>query len=1136
MNSFRAKSKEEAVNSLKSLPGVVEIRDVVDCVKVIYTTLQRDIEGVLYPQSLEELCNKPSTFFRPDSVLEEVNWILAYMRGHWKNISWFADKKIEFENEFLLGRYTECHKIIEEVKDKLGISLWYYESKCLLYEYEGNAQIGMSFISDALYSCKYNNNYVLSLLYNLYERCQIKLSPYKYDEDLNALYKRNRTDLHEDYYKYIQYRLNYYNQYRKTDLSLPIMFESLSALVDRYLILVSVIKTSIVKDPSNKEIISKGCYLYNKTKDRSLLPVLCMSRKAPECYYNDSYIKMLDYYYSGEYSKCKQVAAEIIAKDPTCCFDSVVFFVRALIYLKKEYENPYSEIPNAPINTISKCVFNILTYSNADENLYSLYQINKNTYSFTMAAGLDSFYKIESNEHVDKRIKLMTLMCYDPIFSRMWDDSQSAIEYIESNIKGRVPSVSAEVWLKRIKNERVDNLSLPLHIAEPINAEHYYKEKNYTESYKHAEVLYNSAKDYVPIRQTAVAKMVDCLFKDGKVQKAINLYVDYYVKDVASVSKVDTSSIIQYLQENLYEGVRRNIDLLIFVALTCKDAVDKSFILLEYCELNHLQRPSDIVDLLDTENLGKDKVELLFSLLNDDEILKHYSIIESFKERLTERKKLLQYNISLNSSRKDVYQQQLKKVDDALLVYNLSKNMDESKIYANEEAIINYKLSEIDGLFNRYRLLVDTVVSKRKSVYVVNFSGSSFFDNQKGYKEEDNTHISVSSNGLYEVFNDLYSEIREQFLNSDYGLVAYLSTRVRHGELESMLRPELGQRNLILQIKNEVYQDDVYWRTTYNLNILEYNKLNDALKRFSEEFDNAVTFLIKQKLQIYDKKEKPEGLFVYEVPQDVAAYKAMEFGLAIKVDKGDKNSFCQQMFKWLWEQTENNLESIRHYVDNEFTEKIFSSISTLENTIKEDLPDGYGRTALLSNIRAASEALNLKVQKVSKWFHISQAKLEDVDFKMISHQVYNAIRLSNTDCETDDQLSIKGETFMIKSTFVMHYADILRNIFTNMFKHSADRRDGKRHFELNVIIENEIVKFDFTNDISESPDILNPIFEDKLKDTSSAIGEGGSGIAKVKKILKHDLPCSSNSINMHATEDGKCKTMVVIHLDKFKVS
>ncbi|MBQ2883043.1 MAG: hypothetical protein IJE43_04610, partial [Alphaproteobacteria bacterium] len=108
LNEFRNKSKVIAINSLKSLPGVVEIREVVDCIKGIYSSIPTDIEGVLYPKTLNEVCNKPSRFFRPGSIVEELNWVLAYMRGHWGTLEWFSNKKIDFENYFLLGNYVQC--------------------------------------------------------------------------------------------------------------------------------------------------------------------------------------------------------------------------------------------------------------------------------------------------------------------------------------------------------------------------------------------------------------------------------------------------------------------------------------------------------------------------------------------------------------------------------------------------------------------------------------------------------------------------------------------------------------------------------------------------------------------------------------------------------------------------------------------------------------------------------------------------------------------------------------------------------------------------------------------------------------------------------------------------------------------
>lgn len=1133
LNNFTKTTKHSAVNSLKSISSVEVIRDVVSCIRNVYRDIDKDIKGVLYPDTLSELCRRKSFFFPPTNIIEEINWILSYMKDEWGNITWFINKKIEFENKFLLGQYYNCNLILNEIKDKIGISLWYYEAKCLLYEYEDKRSEGLDFVSDTLLNSKENNNYLLSLLYNLYQRSQKNLSPYKFDEDLNALYKRNRTDLHKDYYKYVLFRLNYYNQYENTDLSLPIMFESLSALVDRYLILIQVIKSELVRNPNNNDIISKAIYIYKKTHDKHLNTIITLFGEKNKEYYNKQYLNMLDSYYSGKYEECYNYAKNLIIESPTCSFDAFIFYARSLIYLKRKYENPYKDNIKAPINIVCLKIYNVLTYNNVEENLYTLYQFNKNTYSFILASGLDLFYKIESNNSVNSRLHLLSLIHFDPIVSKIWENIDDALSYINDYKPQYVYSLACDVWKRRIRNESIDNLSLPLHIAEPINVKYYYNKGLYEDSFNYAQSLYNNANEYVPIRQSAVANMADCLFKLKKIQEVINLYVDYYVSDVASVAKVDTSSIIQYLQENLYEGVRRNIDLLIFVALTCKESVDKSFILLEFCEINNIKCPSELIDVLDANVIGIRKIELLFSLLNNDEILKHYSIIESFKERLTVRKKLLQYNIALNTSKKDYYQTLLKKIDDALLVYNLSKNMDESKIYANEEAIINYKLTEIDGIYNRYKLLVDTVISQRKNMYVVDFSGSSFFDNQKGYEEENNTQISINSNGLYEVFKNLYDEIKEQFLNSDYGLVAYLSTRVRHGELESMLRPEMGQRNLILQIKDNEYQNDTYWTSIYNLNESESLIINSALKQFSKTFDNAVTVLIKQKLQIYHKQNQPHGLFIYDANEKECAMKAMEIGLLLKFHNEDKIFFCQQMFKWLWEMTDKSLKNIRYYIDNTFMDEVLCAISNLENKIKYDMPDDYARTEMLAQIRSATEAIRLKIQKVSKWFNVSQPKLEDVDFKTISHLVYDTVRYSNTNCETNDLLIIKGETFMIKSKYVMHYADMLRNIISNMFSHSIDTIDGKRHFTLNITIESNIVKFNFINNISEEPVKLNKIFKEKLNDSTSTFREGGSGIAKINKILKQDLECSDNYIVMNAIE-GQCVTEVVINLEKIR--
>ena len=263
MTAFKTKTMTKAVNSLKALSSVVEIRNVVDSLKNIYPNLSCKIEGILYPSSPEELSEEPATFFKPESLISELNWAFAYMRGHWTKLKWFARKKIEFEHNFMLGEYEQCEIILTNIKKELGVSLWYYDAKSLLFEYEGKRSENLQFISNVLETCQNNNNYIPSLIYNIYERSSRRLSPYKFDEDLNALYKKNKTDLHEDYYKYVLFRLNYFNQYSNLDLSLPIMFESLSSLVDRYLIIINVLKAGMSVNIEDHLLLSKAIYLFN---------------------------------------------------------------------------------------------------------------------------------------------------------------------------------------------------------------------------------------------------------------------------------------------------------------------------------------------------------------------------------------------------------------------------------------------------------------------------------------------------------------------------------------------------------------------------------------------------------------------------------------------------------------------------------------------------------------------------------------------------------------------------------------------------------------------------------------------------------------------------------------------------------
>lgn len=1132
---FKNGKKSLAIHSLKTIEDVTFLRDMQKSVAVYSSSISKEIEGNLFPKDYKELCTKIPSFVRPVSLNSELIWFSSYFNKYAVEIKWFLSKKKDYEQLFLMGKWENCHDLLEEVRKRLGVSLWYFEAKFLLYEYWDKRKDGILMMSDCLESTQnVDINYLQMMIYMLHHRTTINISPYKFDEDLEALYKRNKTLFHEDCYRYYLFRLNFFNHLDQEDLSYNMLFESISSLVDRYLMAVNLLKSEAIKGELSTNLKSRATYLYARTGDEELLPIIVqISRIKKEDYYDNSLIEILDCYYCGNYESTVE-KCQAYLKENACNFDIYVLYGRSLIYQNKDYQDILPGGAYIPANKLCRLVYNTFLSQSDKDAVYSLFQMNKNLYGFHLAAALHVFVKHEMNEEVDDRIRILWCKDFDPEFAQAaYKKTNDAIDYLQ-NYRKQKDSVICQVYASRILGEELPEGIACYNIQLPHNATIVMRRGEYEVSFKMWNSYYDASAVWLPNRQKAVRNMVKCLFMAKKVERAISLYVDFLMKDQPATQKVDTDEIVKYLQDNLYEGIKRNIDLAIFMGLNCKDGVDKSFILLEFCETKGVERPADLIGELDEP---EDRQEAFFAIMNDDETLRHYFNIPSLKDRLDERLKILNYLVSLETHNKETYIQMRKEVEDALLVYRVSSNLNEGKIYANDQAILKYKLNEIDGLYNRYMQLLDIILKDKKSFFVVDSANSTVFFCEKEVEGEDlKSKTSISENGIYEVFFSLYDYIRDKFLYSEFGLVAYLSTRVRHGELESKLRPELAQRNLILQTKDNCYQPTSFWAEHYNLSPKENAIVNDALAKFSKNFDKEVVELIKERLQIYDKDKKPKGLFDYDTDANELLSKAMEIGILSKT-KG-KEEFCKLVIEWLWQKTESSLANIRHFIAGEFAEHINALFDTLQYDLRpEVLPIGHVQSFLQSAITEASTVIANRIKNIECWFNVSGLKLEDVDLKQLTYQVFNNIEAAYPQYKVTGKPKIEGESFKLKSVFVLHYKDLLSNLITNMLKHGEVDDTGTRPLVLSFKIGEETLLLHFENKVKHGKEEdLNKMFSEKLAAKASFYNsEGGSGISKAKKILKWDLQKQGNEISM-AAKDGVCTTEVLIYTNNLKAN
>ena len=150
------------------------------------------------------------------------------------------------ERHILLGEYDAANEILDESLRKIGYTVWYYEMKFVIYGYQDNLTAVLTLLSNVNKEKKNDKCGIISeLLNSLANRSLRNSSAIEYDNTLISRYKRNRNDFQNDRYNYFLFRLNFYQHYDIDDLSVTLVMESLNSAIDRYNLLLYVLRSYV---------------------------------------------------------------------------------------------------------------------------------------------------------------------------------------------------------------------------------------------------------------------------------------------------------------------------------------------------------------------------------------------------------------------------------------------------------------------------------------------------------------------------------------------------------------------------------------------------------------------------------------------------------------------------------------------------------------------------------------------------------------------------------------------------------------------------------------------------------------------------------------------------------------------------
>lgn len=1083
------------------------------------------ILGQTFPKKIIELGNGENCyFFKALSIENEINWAIQYLRMFKEPIKTFVLLRDQVENAILLGNYCEAEKILESSLDKLGYSIWYYEMKLTIAGYQEKIEKSVGILSDVNTQKKEDKaGFVKSLLANIFNRSQKRVSALEYDSILYSKYKRNRTDFQNDRCNYFLFRLNYYQHFDIEDLSVIMIMENLNSIVDRYTTLMYLIRSYFVTSKKFNSAIRFGLRLYRIAEDKRLYPYLAYNdiKTTPKDYYNYNFIEILNKYYTGDYTGATVDCRRYLQTDPSN-FDVVKIYCRSLLFLKKGYQSICSE-NEAPINIVAKNIFMVMTQKDHDAYLDRLYQLSKNLYGLHFAAGLDYFIKEERKVRRCNQLRLLYINWFDPMFANIFGKVSDREIYLKTGLENVPNSVAVNYQLKRIRKEVSDDIHVVEYIRKTDNAKIVFEKENYHESLKLWNNILVDNIDYIPTVQTAVDYIFKSYSKLGVAfrQKAVKFYVEKFIENRAFVSKVETDEFMELIKQTKYEGLKNDIDFLIFIFLNAQLYPQKEFVLQSYCKYEGVTYPSDLIEVFRYKD--KTRVELFFYLILSDDILYHYYKLKSTLDVLDEKLKIVTYLKGIRPVEK-FYSDLCTELMHELIAYRGMKKMNDSKIYVNVDAVMKYELNNIDELYERFKKQA-SLVKKNRIYFLVSDINVSDSDNSSEIIKD---AVSYSDNAVAEVAMQLFDTIRHAFLKSRFGLGTYLSTRIRHGVFEGEMRSGLERLKIIFNTSGNTYITIPYWRNTYNIDSANNDILNSKIIAFSKNVDLLINKFKDTVIQIHENEsDNINGDFNYAIPIEEISRKMLEF----ESKSTSSREFCLSVIDYLWEITENRLAEIRDKVQNELGVRYFELLGQLEKDIEplSRLPKLY--KDLHATINMAREEITAKITKVQNWFYRQETKFEDFQLEDHINMAIESTAKYLPDISYELTLKLESTNKFIKAEYSPSMFDMLTIFFNNMLQYG--RKDGTCNILIeSKLLENNIQLIHLENDLSKdtNEDELNAKFRTSLAAISSLQKEGGSGLVKAMNIIKYDFNNVNNLYNIEA-KGGKCLIDIMFNLE-----
>lgn len=1060
-------------------------------------------------RTLSELNEKKLSF---TDVGKELLWAKLIIFHNSPHINVFVGLSEDYSMNYLLGNYNLCYSILDAVEKEFGYSLWLIKNKISLIQITKGLEEQKKYAQFLRKGLK-NGSLPSFVAYWTSVRNEDKTTANRFESQIESISNKLDPETQLGFNHFINYHLLGLTSPKIEDFIHVLRISYSISLIDYYEAFVYLINNALLDDSNQIRAVHLEEFLNTMKFDSRILFLNRVIKKNTEGLVkiaSDLYDSILTFENSNyennlapktlEYSciniilsshvkafwedKDDDIEKKEAIKDSNITKDAVIYNLSQII--KKGKNNSPKEY-----NELKKILLNCGTHSWSQ----SIKLVLSQEKDVTKLISGDDFFSVLCSSTVH------------PYF--LWFANNSSIS---SNYKFIVQQLYAETIsydLHRALNE-LSVLSIPpndnsffFHYAKSLIC---YKNKEYDEAINYADKIKNSQYDYFERRGYGILAysylqkndyISSCKIMSENLISGKN-HIDFLpLKEFSDIIESGTGN---------WENTCHLIDFSIvmdWAFRTVNPAIEmkRRFAYEDFLIKNNVDKPSKLRAIVSEIDIKKLIYYLRYICL--ESIMETSSFFEGgSKEVLDERLAVCRLLLEIDKNNDNVYKLEIKDILRRQIISNRRQEVDKSRIYVDIHSIKEWAVAELSESFNRYLSYVEIdLINKDKN----QTNKISTVGEELSVKND----INVPIDEAFSLFRYIFEEVRKMYLSVEMGLDRFISTRIRHGELERTMRIPIQKHKLITKrsSKNGPYKSNSFWIDKYISITQNASEISDVFDEFSRKYDDLIFNIANEYLQI-KKSNKQNGLFDFDFYEEEIKH------IVNSINRDTTFDEClNSIINLLESRLILSLVNIRAYINNICKQNAKKLLNTLNDDINVCLNTSLVEfeTALVS----ARTDLSLQFDKIIEWF-VPPTSGSSTPFK-----IEDALVVAE-EIIKEDSSGFKVNYPSNESSFQIHgqlpiFVDVFINIFDNVVKRSGldqpqaivNITEEDSEVESKAYEEVVYIKIEVSNNIGEEIDKEKLTENLKAKKellnsgnyTEYLAREGNSGLFKIHKSV-----------------------------------